>query len=593
VRARPALAVLLCGFLGAVVPAAAEKLPGSWVETRSEHFLVLGNVPEKKTQEIAREFERIRRFLGQRIPAAVPEGGPPLRIYVARDEATMKILMPSLVQALGSGTVGGRFVDQPTGQFIQLRAGNGSEWDLQVVFHEYFHYLVNRLDLDLPLWLEEGLADFWGATQFRREATEIGRLIPGRMKQLVLPTLPPLERLLVLDRSSPEYRDRQRIGSVYAESWALVHFLVLGDKSARSDQLSRYIQLVAGGRESLAAAREAFGDLDKLAREFKGYRGGKLFPLGKMAPVPDAGAAAHPARAVSDPEAAARIVIAQFHTEPTAAMAPWAAVAASAGTPNGATELAAALFALREQRLTDSTAAFARAAAAGAPEAAEALTWYGLAVLEQHERDGDSTPAGLDRAEERLRRALAFDAGFAAAHSRLAEIHLQRGTDLAAALAEIRLALRLRPDDDFFTVREIQLIDRIGGHAEARARVARLVADALASGSALYLNDLCWQGTLVGYGRAFLPLCEKAVELSPSASHLDSRGVARGVTGDVAGAAADIAAALAVRESNFTPEVKAMREDWLSSLRRNENPFTPELLLELLQGPSAGVRWGR
>ncbi|MBP9824150.1 MAG: DUF1570 domain-containing protein [Thermoanaerobaculia bacterium] len=585
-RRRSPLGSLLVLALVTCTPGFAAKLPGKWSEARSANFVVLGNVGEKKAREIAQEFERIRAFFALRLPGAVADGGPPLWIYAARDDGTMKILMPSLVKELGPGAVGGRFVDRPTGQFIQLQSGFGTQWDLQIVFHEYFHYLSHRLDLDLPVWLEEGLADFWGATQFTDKAIEIGRLVPSRMKHYGALDL---ERLLALDRSSPEYRDPTRRGALYAQSWALVHYLVLGEEAARSEQLSRYIQLVRSGKESLAAAREAFGDLAKLDEGLKRYRAGVLFPLGRMAPasVPPPEIVV---REVGDGEAAARIVVAQFATEVTADMAPWAVVAKREAPGAGATELATGLFALRESRHPDAEAAFARAMTASPDDPQMAIAGYALALLEM---DRDRSAAGLAGAEKSLRRAVELDPGFAAAQSRLAEVELRQGGDPKRALATLRVARRLLPDDAYLDLREIRILELIGSSAAAEHWLGRLAADAVRSESPFYLNDLCWHGTLVGYARTFLPVCDKGLELTPGrGAILDSRAVARGVTGDLAGAAADLRAALAAPAGSFKPEERALRESWLTALGRGENPFTPAVLEDLHYGPLAGLRWG-
>ncbi len=581
---RVLFAFVLLSALAGSRGTSASGLPGKWVEARSAHFVVLGNVSEKKAREVARDFELFREFFALRISGTVPAAGPPLRIFVARDEETMKVLMPALLEKLGSRTVGGRFVDGATAQFIELRTSG----DTQTVYHEYFHYFARRFTQDLPLWLEEGLADFWGATRFTAASVEIGRLLPERMKLLAGPSLPSLERLLVLDRDSLEYRDPMRIGGFYAESWALVHYLVLAEKGARSEQLSRYIQLVAAGRKSLAAAKEAFGDLDRLAEGLRRYGSASKFPLGRMPPA-DADLPREIAvRAVGDAEIAARIAIAQFHTEAAATLLPWTELAAREAPGSGLTELAAGLLAIRQQRFGDAEAALTRATRAGE---SEAIAWYGLAVIELQR---DSSPAGLALAEADLLRALESDPGFAPAHSRLAGIYLRLGTDPKRALAAIRLARHLRPDDDVLTAREIQILDRLGSRTDAETRTAKLIAEALKSQAPAYLNDLCRNGCLLGHAQAYRPLCEKAVELAPkNAAYLDSRGLARGATGDTAGAAADLRAALATPNFTWSAEQRSLRQSWIDNLDEGRSPFSSELFERLLDDLAESLGWGR
>ena len=43
------------------------------------------------------------------------------------------------------------------------------------VYHEYFHYLVHSTRLEVPLWINEGLASYWGSTRLTKKAAEVGR----------------------------------------------------------------------------------------------------------------------------------------------------------------------------------------------------------------------------------------------------------------------------------------------------------------------------------------------------------------------------------------------------------------------------------
>ena len=48
-----------------------------------------------------------------------------------------------------------------------------------------------------------------------------------------------------------------------------------------------------------------------------------------------------------------------------------------------------------------------------------------------------------------------------------------------------------------------------------------------------FWNEICWVGSLWGYAAKVMHACEHAVELAPDSGEVrDSRGLARGVTGD-------------------------------------------------------------
>ena len=73
--------------------------------------------------------------------------------------------------------------------------------------------------------------------------------------------------------------------------------------------------------------------------------------------------------------------------------------------------------------------------------------------------------------------------------------------------------------------------------------------------------------------------CDKAVSLSPKDGDIiDSRGLARALTGDIEGAIADFQVFV---EWTSNKERKAQRQEWIKALQAGENPFTDELLKEL------------
>ena len=65
---------------------------------------------------------------------------------------------------------------------------------------------------------------------------------------------------------------------------------------------------------------------------------------------------------------------------------------------------------------------------------------------------------------------------------------------------------------------------------------------------------------------------------------LDTRGLARGLTGNIAGALEDFQRVLDISTFDESKAKKQQRQDWLDALRRGENPFTPEVLERLRKG---------
>ncbi|MBD2113753.1 MULTISPECIES: WD40 repeat domain-containing protein [Cyanophyceae] len=92
-------------------------------------------------------------------------------------------------------------------------------------------------------------------------------------------------------------------------------------------------------------------------------------------------------------------------------------------------------------------------------------------------------------------------------------------------------------------------------------------------------NSLCWDGSIYNQAEAVMYACDKAVALSPNNGDIvDSRGLARALTGNTQGAITDFQAFI---EWTADEEAKAQRQEWVNALERGENPFTPEVLESL------------
>ncbi len=95
-------------------------------------------------------------------------------------------------------------------------------------------------------------------------------------------------------------------------------------------------------------------------------------------------------------------------------------------------------------------------------------------------------------------------------------------------------------------------------------------------------NSLCWFGSIYGYADKVLDACDKAVELASDekqSQYLDSRGLARALTGDSNGAIDDFRAY--INDKNNSEQLRAKRQKWIKSLENGENPFTKEVLEKL------------
>jgi tetratricopeptide (TPR) repeat protein len=117
---------------------------------------------------------------------------------------------------------------------------------------------VIRLNIPrAPLWLHEGLAEFYGtfAGSERDNRSVLGRPLPYHLSVLHHHPLIPLQVLLSPDVRKVAFRTRVSTGVFYAESWALVHYLLLGEQGRHRRGLQ---QLLARQHSARGVSDEEF-----------------------------------------------------------------------------------------------------------------------------------------------------------------------------------------------------------------------------------------------------------------------------------------------------------------------------------------------
>jgi flagellar biosynthesis/type III secretory pathway protein FliH len=90
-------------------------------------------------------------------------------------------------------------------------------------------------------------------------------------------------------------------------------------------------------------------------------------------------------------------------------------------------------------------------------------------------------------------------------------------------------------------------------------------------------DSLCWYGSVYGQAAKVMSACENAVALAPEKGGiLDSRALARALTGNIQGAIEDYQ--FAIKQASRSRKWKQKRQGWLDALKKGENPFTEEVL---------------
>jgi tetratricopeptide (TPR) repeat protein len=266
--------VCLLTILAAGPAAAADSR--QWVLARSPGFIVISDAGEKKARQVAHQFEQVRGLFREILQARVDPGRLVI-IFAVKDEDGLRELLPAFWERKGGARPAGVFIPGRDKHLVALRLDAETENPYHVLYHEYTHLLTQLNVRWVPLWLNEGLAEFYGASEIDEKEVRWGLVSGPHVLILRQAPLLKLDELLAADATSPLYNEGTRVGVFYAQSAVLTHYLLLGAPQRRG-QLQELFKLLENDVDEPEALRRAFGDLRKLESELSAYVRHVSFP---------------------------------------------------------------------------------------------------------------------------------------------------------------------------------------------------------------------------------------------------------------------------------------------------------------------------
>jgi len=222
---------------------------------------------------MAIRLEQFREAISRLLSQANINTSVPTTVVVFKSDSSYQPFKPKY-RGKTRSNVAGYFLSGSEGNYITLNAETRMENPYQVIFHEYFHFLMANNLTNAPVWLNEGLADFYSTfeTLDDERKVRIGKPIVTYLK--ILNTYPslPFKTLLTVKRSSSHYNDSNKVAIFYSESWALIHYLMLGNKGVRQSQLTQFISRLKTGIPIEENFRQSFqADYKKIEEELALY----------------------------------------------------------------------------------------------------------------------------------------------------------------------------------------------------------------------------------------------------------------------------------------------------------------------------------
>jgi len=261
---------MLRGLLALFLLALPIAAHADWYEAATPHFIVYSDRDPDKLKAFATNMERLDRAIRLMVGGADAETSEASRVTVFTVDD-----IPTVERLIGRRGVGGFFIPRASGS-VAIVPEQGSEGGdlalkpLQILLHEYAHYLMYSLDPNTgyPSWLIEGFAEFNATARFGKDGSvTLGEPPLYRGISIMSDRGLPMDKLLTIDSKT---LPREEMDAFYGRAWLLTHYLRLGAPQ-RSTQLSAYVAALKAGKSPLEAAK-VFGDLKRLDDELEVYK---------------------------------------------------------------------------------------------------------------------------------------------------------------------------------------------------------------------------------------------------------------------------------------------------------------------------------
>jgi hypothetical protein len=249
---RLGLFAVAIGCVAALLGCATTPLVQRW--TRPERFTVArqqlllhSDFPLPQHHRLLDDLLMLRGELVRQL--AVPTSDEPIHVYLfessERFDGFMRLYHPQFPNRRAF------FVETDTRLAVYAQWGDRVAEDLR---HEVTHAYLRSVVRTLPVWLDEGLAEYYEVPRTGRglNRPHVEHLLERMRRNHWQPDLRKLERI-------PDDRDLDQ--NEYAESWAWVHFM-LESRTETAELLRSHLTKLRtdGTAESLSATLERLGD---------------------------------------------------------------------------------------------------------------------------------------------------------------------------------------------------------------------------------------------------------------------------------------------------------------------------------------------
>ena len=162
---------------------------------------------------------------------------------------------------------------EPGGKLMAIAGQKTNRYTWHTIQHEGFHQFVHAvIGGELPIWANEGFAEYFGESIFTGDGFVTGVVPPYRLERLKQEMseskLKPIPKMMLM---TPEEWSSELSEENYDQAWSMVYYLIHSDNGKLQKALGAFMIKVGHGEKWECAWLDTLGPADQFEPRWKAY----------------------------------------------------------------------------------------------------------------------------------------------------------------------------------------------------------------------------------------------------------------------------------------------------------------------------------
>jgi Protein of unknown function (DUF1570) len=247
----------------------------NWINVRSKNFFLIGNASEKDIRGVATKLEQFRETFRLLFPKVKFSQSIQTNVVVFKNKSAYKPFLPKRADGKADEGIAGYFQSGEDVNYITISMDGEKKDTYETIFHEYVHFMVNTNfgRSEIPPWFNEGLAEYYSTFSIENDQKVLlGDIQSNHLYSLQQNQLIPLKTFFEIDNYSLHQNGNHSRSIFYSQAWALIHYLIQGNKGANNAAMNKFLGLILDKVEPEKAFQQAFQyDYATMEKALKSY----------------------------------------------------------------------------------------------------------------------------------------------------------------------------------------------------------------------------------------------------------------------------------------------------------------------------------